>query len=78
MKAYQDMNQDELKTLHQQLSKQYQDMKDLHLQLNMARGKPDFSQVQLSMPLLDVINSTRYKKKEIERTNSIIALYINN
>ena len=25
MKAYQDMNQDELKTLHQQLSKQYQD-----------------------------------------------------
>ena len=57
MKAYQDMNQDELKTLHQQLSKQYQDMKDLHLQLNMARGKPDFSQVQLSMPLLDVINS---------------------
>ena len=32
MKAYQDMNQDELKTLHQQLLKQYQDMKDLHLQ----------------------------------------------
>ena len=45
MKAYQDMNQDELETLHQQLRKQYQDMKDLHLQLNMARGKPDFSQV---------------------------------
>ena len=57
MKAYQDMNQEELKTLHQELLKQYQAMKDLHLQLNMARGKPDFSQIQLSMPMLDTINS---------------------
>ena len=57
MKAYQDMNQKELKALHQDLLKQYQEMKELHLQLNMARGKPDFSQIQLSMPMLDTINS---------------------
>lgn len=57
MKPLKEMSVDELKDLHQQLSNQYQNIKDLHLQLNMARGKPDFSQVQLSMPLLDTINS---------------------
>lgn len=57
MKTYQDMNHEELVSLHTQLLEQYNCMKALNLNLNMARGKPDFEQTELSLPILDVINS---------------------
>ena len=31
---------DELQKIHQEALEQYEDFKSLHLQLNMARGKP--------------------------------------
>jgi len=57
MKAYKDMNHEELVTLHNDLLNQYNEMKALNLNLNMARGKPAFNQVQLSLNVLDTVNS---------------------
>ncbi|WP_028044303.1 aminotransferase class I/II-fold pyridoxal phosphate-dependent enzyme [Candidatus Stoquefichus massiliensis] len=57
MKAYQDMNREELMSLHTDLSKQYNNIKSLGLNLNMARGKPDFAQTELSLAILDIVNS---------------------
>lgn len=57
MKAYKDMNKDELLTLKAALDEEYKTLEGEGLNLNMARGKPGFSQLALSMPMLDVINS---------------------
>lgn len=58
MKAYKDMSKDELLTLKAALDEEYKTLEGKGLNLNMARGKPGFSQLALSMPMLDVINST--------------------
>lgn len=57
MKAYKDMGKDELLTLKAALEDEYKTLEAKGLNLNMARGKPGFSQLALSMPMLDVINS---------------------
>ena len=57
MKAYKDMNRDELLTLKTGLEAEFKKAKEMNLSLNMARGKPGASQLALSMPMLDVINS---------------------
>ena len=57
MKAYKDMSKDELLTLKAALEEEYKTLEGEGLTLNMARGKPGFSQLALSMPMLDVINS---------------------
>lgn len=57
MKAYKDMSRDELLTVKAALEKEYKTLEAKGLELNMARGKPGFSQLALSMPMLDVINS---------------------
>lgn len=57
MKAYKDMSKDELLTLKAALEEEYKTLEGKGLNLNMARGKPGFSQLALSMPMLDVINS---------------------
>ena len=57
MKAYQELTREELLTLKEQLELAYEDVKGKGLSLNMARGKPGVSQLTLSMPMLDVINS---------------------
>lgn len=57
MKAYKDMSKDELLTLKAALDEEYKTLEGEGLNLNMARGKPGFSQLALSMPMLDVINS---------------------
>lgn len=57
MKAYKDMNKDELLTLKAALEEEYKVQEAKGLSLNMARGKPGVSQLTLSMPMLDVINS---------------------
>lgn len=58
MKAYKDMSKDELLTLKAALEEEYKTEEAKGLNLNMARGKPGFSQLALSMPMLDVINSS--------------------
>ena len=51
------MSRDELLTLKAALDEEYKTLEGEGLNLNMARGKPGFSQLALSMPMLDVINS---------------------
>lgn len=57
MKAYKEMDRNELLTIKAALMEEYKTIEAKGLNLNMARGKPGFSQLALSMPMLDVINS---------------------
>jgi len=57
MKAYKDMSREELLTLKAALEEEFKTEASKGLNLNMARGKPGASQLALSMPMLDVINS---------------------
>ena len=47
----------ELEQEYQALKNQYEDVKGKGLNLNMARGKPGKAQLDLSLDMLDVINS---------------------
>ncbi len=47
----------ELEQEYQRLRKQYEDEKGKGLSLNMARGKPGKAQLDLSLDMLDVLNS---------------------
>ena len=58
MKAYKDYTKDELLTLKTALEVEYKEMESKGLNLNMARGKPGYSQLELCMPMLDVVNSS--------------------
>jgi len=57
MKPYQEMTKAELETLQKELAQTYEQHKAKGLKLNMARGKPGADQLDLSMPMLDVLNS---------------------
>lgn len=58
MKAYRELSKEELLTLKEQLNAEYEEAKGKGLKLDMSRGKPGVSQLALSMPMLDVINSS--------------------
>lgn len=58
MKPLKEMTKDELLALKDTLTKEYEDAKGKGLNLNMSRGKPGASQLELSLPMLDVINSS--------------------
>lgn len=58
MKSYMDMSRDELLTLKAALEEQFKTEEAKGLSLNMARGKPGATQLAISMPMLDVINSS--------------------
>ncbi len=53
-----DMTSEELRAALESLKAQHASFAALDLKLNMARGKPSSEQLDLSMPLLDVLNST--------------------
>ena len=57
MKAYKDLSKNELLSLKSALEEEYKTLEAQNLNLNMARGKPGFSQLALSMPMLSIINS---------------------
>lgn len=57
MKAYKDMGRDELLSLKASLKEQFKTEEAKGLSLNMARGKPGATQLAISMPMLDEINS---------------------
>lgn len=56
MKAYADMDHDELLSLKASLEEKFKTEQAKGLSLNMARGKPGVSQLAISMPMLDVVN----------------------
>jgi len=58
MKQYSDWSRDELIKEKEQLSSAFAAHKAKGLSLNMARGKPDGHQLNLSMPMLDLVNSS--------------------
>jgi len=58
MKKYQELTREELLELKEKLTAEYNEAKSKGLKLDMSRGKPGASQLVLSMPMLDVINST--------------------
>ncbi len=58
MKAYADMDKDELCKLRASLEEEYKTEEKKGLSLNMARGKPGASQLALAMPMLDVFDSS--------------------
>lgn len=56
MAFYADMTKEELTTLKAALEEEYQTIQARGLNLNMARGKPGANQLDLSMPMLDILN----------------------
>ncbi len=57
MKQYQEMTREELQAEHSQMTQTYSQLQAKGLKLNMARGKPGTDQLELSLPLLDALNS---------------------
>lgn len=57
MKPYPQMTKTELMALKAQLEAQFKEEEAKGLSLNMARGKPGLSQLELAMPMLDIISS---------------------
>ena len=64
MKAYKEMSRDELLALKEELAHQYEDVKAKGLKLDMSRGKPAASQLDMEMDFLDVLNSASDVKTE--------------
>lgn len=58
MPTYAEMGKEELLTLKTALTREYETYCAKGLSLNMARGKPSSAQLDLSMPMLDVIPSS--------------------
>lgn len=53
-----EMSHHELKTYRHELDKEYNRFCDMNLKLNMTRGIPSKDQLELSMPMLDILNSS--------------------
>ena len=56
--ALKDMTAEQLKAFRDECLKQYDDFKSQGLKLDMSRGKPCKEQLDMSMPMLDVLNSS--------------------
>ena len=54
--SYKEMTREELLKLRKELAAQYENKKGMGLSLNMARGKPETSQLDLSIPMLDEVD----------------------
>ena len=57
MKAYKDLSKEELLSLKAELEAAYEDAKGKGLKLDMSRGKPAASQLDMGMAILDTLNS---------------------
>ena len=58
MKSYKELSREELLALREQLNKEYEDVKAKGLKLDMSRGKPAASQLDMQMEFMDVLGST--------------------
>ena len=57
MKTYDQMTKEELLQEQEKLQKEYKGFEEAGLQLNMARGKPERAQLDLSMAMMDLLDS---------------------
>ena len=58
MQSYQEMTKEELCKEKESLEAAYKEWQKRGLSLNMARGKPSEEQLDLTMPMMDVLNSS--------------------
>ncbi len=58
MKAYRDRSREELEVLKNELEAEYKKFQDMGLKLDMSRGKPSAEQLDISMGMMDVLNSS--------------------
>lgn len=58
MKTYQEMSKEELSSLKERLTAEYKEFQGKGLKLDMSRGKPSKAQLDLSMEMMDVLNSS--------------------
>ena len=61
---YNEMSKEQLLQLKADLDERYKEAKDKGLNLNMSRGKPSASQLNVTMDILDVVNSSSDLKAE--------------
>ena len=64
MKSYKELSKEELMQLHEQLMKEYEDAKGKGMKLDMSRGKPGASQLDMEMDIMDVMTSSSDYKTE--------------
>ena len=64
MKKYQEMSQEELRAEYNAVYTQYQKYCAQGLSLDMSRGKPSAAQLELSMPMLDVLHGQHDMRAE--------------
>lgn len=64
MKVYQELSREELLALKAQLEREYEDAKGKGLKLDMSRGKPAVSQLDMTMDFMDVLNAESGMKTE--------------
>lgn len=64
MQKYQEMAREELLVEQAALEKQFEEIKALNLKLDMSRGKPSAEQLDISMDILDVLDSKSVIKGE--------------
>ncbi len=64
MKSYKEMSKEELVALKTELEKAYEDAKGKGLKLDMSRGKPSAAQLDMTMPIMDVLNAESDLKTE--------------
>ncbi len=64
MKAYKELSKEELLVLKAKLDKEYEDLKAKDLKLDMSRGKPGASQLDMEMDFMDVLHTGTSLKTE--------------
>ena len=64
MESYQNLSKEQLLALKSELEASYEEKKALNLQLEMSRGKPSPSQLDVSLGLMDALNSNSVLKSE--------------
>ena len=64
MESYQHLSKEQLLALKSELEASYEEKKALNLQLDMSRGKPSPSQLDVSLGLMDALNSNSVLKSE--------------
>ncbi len=64
MSSWNEMDDSKLQILHDSLLKQYKDIQDQKLKLDMSRGKPCNAQLDLSTGLINCLGETDYKSSD--------------
>lgn len=64
MKAYRELSKEELLVLREELNQRYEESKAKGLKLDMSRGKPAVSQLDMEMDFMNILNSESSVKAE--------------